>query len=299
MTPLSKRAAKDPLSSAGEMAPVTHTGLLSRAPATQASPIAAVAAAHALDGSTGLVVADVQRAPASPPTMLQSTQFPAASREQRGVRPRLHQPNWRNSEAQEVHTDEGRPPSDDINDIRNSTSSAASAAYDADASSDDGAEGGSNASDGADPGTGARAAGSEATGDGGGAGSPRSDAANDASSNRPRAAVGSSLKHQAEELRSALALESSLPLPALLRKACEALCVSPNGPLLQLASRLRQNDLPALERRVRRIQQEMGLSAELSLAGVVAAANQQLGISQLAPMCRQVERLYQVIGLHR
>jgi len=125
------------------------------------------------------------------------------------------------------------------------------------------------------------------------------------------------LKREVERLQMALGLPASLPLAATVRKASEALCAPSDGPLLLLVRRMSDTLLPALAQRVHRIQLELSLTSSSTVAGgaepegtgvarggpgsqifsIVAAANAQLGMSQQAPLCKQVDRLFEVIGI--
>ena len=83
------------------------------------------------------------------------------------------------------------------------------------------------------------------------------------------------------------------------------------GPLLALVTRLREQGVGALRRRVVRIGTELGLAdtkggagaggktGPLVLAALVASANAHLGVVAPAgqPLCKQVEHLMQVVGV--
>ena len=71
--------------------------------------------------------------------------------------------------------------------------------------------------------------------------------------------------------------------------------------------------LPALALRVRRIQLELSLTSTVTggaggagvdrggigsqISSIVTAANAQLGMSQQGPLCKQVDQLFEVIGI--
>ena len=57
--------------------------------------------------------------------------------------------------------------------------------------------------------------------------------------------------------------------------------------------------MSALRARVRRVASELGLSEkqEQTMAQSVALANAHLGLAPEGPLCKQVDRLFQVVGL--
>ena len=111
------------------------------------------------------------------------------------------------------------------------------------------------------------------------------------------ASSGPSLKRDTDALRAELELDPNLAIPAVVRKACEALCAPHDGPLLALVLRLKEQALGSLRARVGRIAKELELPPKPSLSQSIALANAHLGMAQSGPLCKQVDRLFEVVGL--
>lgn len=120
-------------------------------------------------------------------------------------------------------------------------------------------------------------------------------------------------------LRAELGLGPSLSLPVSIRRAADALCMAHEGPLLALVAKLRDDGVAPLRSRVLRLHAELGLGVEgagggmgsapmardaraqgVTLAKLVAAANAHLGVAVTPeappPLCKQVERLVELVG---
>ena len=112
---------------------------------------------------------------------------------------------------------------------------------------------------------------------------------------------GGGLKRDVDLLRSALGVDAALSLTDALHAVCVALCEPHEGALLPLVRRLTESALPALKKRIERLQTELGLSeGHASLVEAVRAAGSRLGEApqEGAPLCKQVERLLRVVGVH-
>lgn len=108
---------------------------------------------------------------------------------------------------------------------------------------------------------------------------------------------GGGLRMEVEWLRMELQLEATLPMPATVKRSCDALCVPHDGPLLILVRRLRQV-ATAMRPRLDRLRSELGLPSSASgIAATIALANTHVGVPQTGPLCRQLEHLEQVVGV--
>ena len=107
------------------------------------------------------------------------------------------------------------------------------------------------------------------------------------------------LKSDVETLRKELDLDSSLALPAAVRKACELLCVPHEGPLLATVKKLKEEGLTSLRARVKRLQKELELPERPTLPQMIGLASTQLGVQQpgALPLCKQLDHLFQVVGI--
>lgn len=130
--------------------------------------------------------------------------------------------------------------------------------------------------------------------------------ANTTTTSTPGGNGGGGLRNDIDLLRGELDLAPagagaamSMTMTAVVKLACEALCVANSGPLLSLVKALRAQAQTQRER-LRKVLKELDVAESMPLVRAIAAAEQKLGLTAMkegATICQLVDRLVEAVGV--